>query len=181
MISLPLYGSCFFWLFSSFLTGGSSVRPMSSASSMTTLSWAKDHSEDSPPSSLQHPGKWTRHRICEQRRLLCAQGTTEVRHSCLKRLNNEIHACKRDRKLPTFPDIRCPEKLNCSSSFAGISCKKFGGSFAGVFRTHISDKGRQLEVPKPGCFKPGCLHYCRRSALLRPFPKGPSRSANTTT
>ena len=26
-----------------------------------------------------------------------------------------------------------------------------------------------LEVPKPGCFQPGCLRFLRRSALLRSF------------
>ena len=28
---------------------------------------------------------------------------------------------------------------------------------------------RRLGVPKPGCFKPGCLQFLRGSALLRPF------------
>ena len=33
-----------------------------------------------------------------------------------------------------------------------------------------------LGVPKPGCFKPGCLQFLRRSALLRSFADLCSRS-----
>ena len=35
-------------------------------------------------------------------------------------------------------------------------------------RTNHSQQ-RNLGVPKPGCFKPGCLQLLRGSALLRPF------------
>ena len=62
-----------------------------------------------------------------------------------------------------------PQKSGTEKRFffsqRGISRISRKWSDSPVFR----DDRRELGVPKPGCFKPGCLQFLRRSALLRPF------------